>query len=115
MLTYVSFPILANIYIVPLGPVQLFVSGGIEYSLLVQGKTYDHDLEEELEDIKSKMVGSDTAYLVGGGLRFNLKVTEIILEGRYAQGQKDVFLPEYLEEGEFFRNRVFSFGIGFTF
>ncbi|MFB0566767.1 MAG: porin family protein [Candidatus Aminicenantaceae bacterium] len=114
-LTYISFPIMANIYIVPLGPVQLFISGGIEYSLLMQGKTYDHDLEEELEDIKSKLAGNDTAYLVGGGLRFNLVVTEIILEGRYSESQKDIFLPEYLKEGELFRNRVFSFGIGFTF
>ena len=114
-LTYLSLPLLINIYVVPVGPVQLFVSGGLEYSILLLASTYDLDLEEEIENIKDTLHGRDTAYLLGGGLRFNLAVTEVIIEGRYSIGQKDIFLPDYLREGEFVRNRVFSFGIGFTF
>jgi len=115
-LTYLSLPFLVKIYIIPLGPVQVFISGGYEYSLLLRGKTYDLDLEEETgNNIKNKLSGRDDSVLVGGGLRFNLVVTNVILEGRYSIGLKNVFLPEYLEKGESFKNRVFSFGIGFTF
>lgn len=115
-LTYLSLPLLFNFFIIPVGPVQLFISGGLEYSYLILGKTYDLDSEEELEnDIKEKLATFDTAYLIGGGLRFDLIVMRVILEGRYSIGQKNVFLPEYLEEEESFKNRVFSFGIGFTF
>ena len=115
-LTYLSFPILVNVYIIPLGPVKLFISGGLEYSLLLSGKVYDFDLEEESENnIKNKLAKNDSSLILGGGLRFDVIVTDVILEGRYSIGQKNVFLPEYLKEGEFFKNRVFSFGIGFTF
>lgn len=115
-LNYLSLPLLVKIYVIPVGPAQLFIAGGLEYSYLIQGKTYDLDLEEELDDdFKDTLERTDTSYLLGGGLRFNLAVTSIILEGRYSIGQKNLFLPEYLEEGEFFKNRVFSFGIGFTF
>jgi len=114
-LTYLSLPLLVKIYVIPVGPVRLFISGGLEYSLLLIGNTYDLDLEEELENIKDKLNRTDTSYLIGGGLRFNLVVTNVIIEGRYSIGQKDIFLPEYLEEGEFFKNRVFSLGVGFTF
>jgi len=115
-LTYLSLPLLFNLFIIPIGPVQLFISGGFEYSYLLKGETYDLDSEEELEnDIKHKLATYDTAFLIGGGLRFDLVVTRVILEGRYSIGQKNVFLPEYLEEDESFRNRVFSFGIGVTF
>jgi len=115
-LTYLSLPLLVNLFIIPIGPVKLFFSGGLEYSLLLLGKTYDLDIEEELEnDIKDKLARFDSAYLIGGGLRLDLVVTDMILEARYSIGQKNVFLPEYLEEGESFKNRVFSFGIGFTF
>jgi len=115
-LTYFSLPLLFNLIIIPVGPVQLFISGGFEYSYLLDGKTYDLDNKERTEqDIKEQLATSDTAYLIGGGLRFNLVVTKVILEGRYSMGQKNVFLPEYLEENETFQNRVFSFGIGITF
>jgi hypothetical protein len=115
-LSYLSLPLLVKIYVIPVGPAQLFISGGLEYSYLIEGKTYDLDLEEELNDnFKDKLERTDISYLLGGGLRFNLVVTRIVLEGRYSIGQKNLFLPEYLEEGEFFKNRVFSFGIGFTF
>jgi len=115
-LTYLSLPFLLNIFIIPIGPVQIFISGGFEYSYLLEGKTYDLDSEDESEeDIKNKLTTFDTSYLIGGGLRFNLIVTRVILEGRYSIGQKNVFLPEHLAEDESFKNRVFSFGIGFTF
>ncbi|MDQ7032984.1 MAG: porin family protein [Desulfonauticus sp.] len=114
-LTYLSLPILINIYVVPVGPVQLFLSGGLEYSYLLSGKTYDLDLDVEVEDIKEKLFRRDTSYLLGGGIRLNLVVTSIILEGRYSIGQKSIFLPDYSKEGELFKNRVFSFGLGFTF
>ena len=115
-LTYLSLPLLFNLFIIPVGPVQIFISAGFEYSYLLAGKTYDLDNEDESENnIKSKLSSSDTAYLMGGGLRFNLIVTRVILEGRYSIGQKNIFLPEYRAEDESFKNRVFSFGIGFTF
>jgi opacity protein-like surface antigen len=115
-LTYVSLPLLFNVFIIPIGPVQIFISAGFEYSYLLAGKTYDLDNEDESEnDIKDRLSSSDTAYLMGGGLRFNLIVTSVILEGRYSIGQKNIFLPEYRAEDESFKNRVFSFGIGFTF
>ncbi len=115
-LTYLSVPFLLNIFIIPVGPVQIFISGGFEYCYLLEGKTYDFDSQDKSEDdIKDKLTTFDTSYLIGGGLRFNLIVTHVILEGRYSIGQKNVFLPEYLAENESFKNRVFSFGIGFTF
>jgi len=115
-LTYLSLPLLFNFFIIPVGPVQIFISGGFEYSYLISGKTYDLDSADAFEnDIRDKLKTFDTSYLIGGGLRFSLIVTSVILEGRYSAGQKNIFLPEDLAEDESFKNRVFSFGIGFTF
>ena len=115
-LTYFSIHLLINWYVFPKGPIQFFVSGGIEYSLLLEGKVYDLDNDQEMNDeTKDKFAKSDTSYILGIGLQIDLGITRMILEGRYTIGQKDIFLPQFLEVGESLKNKVLSFGIGFKF
>lgn len=115
-LTYVSVPLLLNWYIFPVGTVQLFVSGGAEYSFLLEGKAFDLDLDREADNnLGGKLAKSDLSYLVGLGVQANIIITKMILEGRYSVGQKDIFLPNFLAAGESFKNRVISFGVGFKF
>ncbi|MFQ6070326.1 MAG: outer membrane beta-barrel protein [Candidatus Aminicenantales bacterium] len=111
-LTYLSFPFMLNLYVYPVGTVQLFVSGGLEYSRLMKGVIFDLDLETEVQErLGSKLRKTDVSYLFGFGFLIDLDITKVRLEGRYSVSLRDFVLPQFLAEGESLKNRLVSFGI----